>query len=146
MGIRSPYFANGILRKPFCIFLLKCLTISVNGNMQFATQRIHATHPYPMQSSGYFVRIFIKFTSRMQYRHYHFQCTPVFLGMQSCWDTTPVIRNGDRIVFIDGNHNVVTMASKRFINGVIYHFINEVMQSFYTDIPNVHGRSFSNCF
>ncbi len=63
--VGSSYFTNRILGNACSIFLFKCFTLAVNSHMQFSTQSIYTTHPYSMQTTGNFIRTFVKFSSGM---------------------------------------------------------------------------------
>ena len=42
-------------------------------------------------------------------------------------NTSTVIYNGNRIIFIDKNTDFRTITGKRFINGIVYYFIYKMM-------------------
>jgi hypothetical protein len=61
-------------------------------------------------------------------------------------DATAVIDNGDRIVSIYSNLDVACETGKRFVDRVINHLIDEVMQAFGRDVANIHSRAFTHGF
>jgi len=99
-----------------------------------------------MQTSTYFIGIFIKLTTRMQYGHHYFQCAAAFLFHNTCRNASPVIRFGDGIIFINGNGNIFAISGQRFINRIIHYFVHEVVKAFSTNIANVHCRAFPYSF
>jgi len=61
-------------------------------------------------------------------------------------DTPAIVLGGNGIVFIYNYVYGVAVPSHGFINGVVYHFIHQVVQPPDAYITYVHGRPFSNVF
>ena len=61
-------------------------------------------------------------------------------------DTTTIIFYGDRVVFVDGNFDVGTVARHCFVNRVVYSFVYQVMKTLFGDVTNIHRRTFANSF
>src|SRR5690606_18080833 len=61
-------------------------------------------------------------------------------------DTPSIIFNRNGIVFVNNNINIGTITGQCFVNGIIHYFINQVMETLNTDVANIHGWSFTNCF
>ena len=57
-----------------------------------------------------------------------------------------VVLDGDGIVLIDGHFDVSTIAGHRLVDGVVYCLIDKMMETFLTDVSNVHGRTLANSF
>jgi hypothetical protein len=97
-----------------------------------------------MQTSGDFIRAFIEFSTRMEYGHYDFQCRFLFFLVVIGRDSAAVIRHRNGIVFMDNAVDNVAKSSQGLINRVIYYLINQVVQSSYPDISDVHGGTLSD--
>ena len=57
-------------------------------------------------------------------------------------DTPSVVTYRNGIVGIDEDINISAISCEGFVNGVVYHLVNEVMKSFEPCIADVHGRTF----
>src|SRR5215212_10015177 len=82
----------------------------------------------------------------MKYGHNDFKSTASFLGMDTGWDSTAIIFNRNRIVFMYGNENILAMTGEGLVDGIVHHLIYEVMQSLHTNIANIHGRALTHGF
>ena len=78
----------------------------------------------------------------MQYGHYYFQSRFFLFRVHVRRNTTAIVLNGDGVIGIDENIDVFTMSRQRLINRVVNYLLYQVMQSFYANVTNVHGRSF----
>ena len=67
----------------------------------------------------------------------------------SLWISTgmprPLSADGDRLVGMNGDHDAVAVAGQRFVNGVVHHLENHVMQAAAViGIADVHSGPFAN--
>ena len=99
-----------------------------------------------MQTTRNFIGVFVELASCMKHSHDHLERRFFLLGMNVRRDTSSIIFYRDRIIFINFNRNVTTIAGHRLIYGIVYHFPNQMMQSFYSHITDIHGRSLPYCF
>ena len=97
-----------------------------------------------MQTTGNFIRPFIEFTTGMQYRQNHFKSRFMLFLVHIDRNTATVIDNPDRIIFVDIYLDMSGISGKSFVDRVIDNLIHQVMQPFYTDIADIHGRAFTN--
>ena len=82
----------------------------------------------------------------MKHRHYHFQGRTAFFGVHAGRNTAAVIGDLYRIVLVDFYRNQAAVPGKGFINGVVHHFPDEVVQTFESDVADVHGRALPHGF
>ena len=80
----------------------------------------------------------------MQNRKYHLQRAHALLVIDINGNTAPVIHNGNGVVRVDFYGNLVTEACKRFIHGVIYNFINQMMQTLCAGGADIHTGALSH--
>ena len=76
---------------------------------------------------------------------YHLQGRHAFLLIDIYRDPTAVIHNGNGIIGMDFYSDFVTEASQSFVNGVIYDFINQMMQTSGTGGADIHTGTFADC-
>ena len=104
-----------------------------------------------MQSARNLVGILVEFPAGMQYTHDNFGCRSFGLmfviQLDADRNPAPIIRHRNRIIGMNGDHNIVTMAGKRLVNRVIDNFENHMMETgTIRSITNVHSRAFANSF
>jgi hypothetical protein len=99
-----------------------------------------------MKTTGDLVGVFVEFTSCMQDGHNHFESGFAFFVVHAGGDTATIVLNADGVVFVNGDLNMFAVSGKGFIDRVVYHFIDEVMESFHADVTNVHGGPFTDGF
>ena len=63
-------------------------------------------------------------------------------GVVVDWDSAPVVGNGDAVVLVDDDVALFAEARDGFIDGVVDHFVDEVVESVGTRGPDVHRRTF----
>ena len=61
-------------------------------------------------------------------------------------DTTTIILYLDRIIFVDDDLDVIAVACEGFVDGVIYYLVYQVMESLFTNVAYVHGRTLAHSF
>jgi hypothetical protein len=73
-----------------------------------------------------------------------FEGTLVVLFHRVDRDTPPVIDNGYRPVFIDHYGYKVTIAGEGFVNRVVYHFIDKMVQPAGVCTADIHCRALTD--
>ncbi len=81
----------------------------------------------------------------MQDGHYHLKGRTVLLLVHVHWDSAPVVLYGYGVVFIDSYLYVCAISCQCFVYGVVYDLIHEVVESFLSDVSDVHGRTLPYC-
>ena len=82
----------------------------------------------------------------MQDGHDNLEGTLVEFLMFVDRNTTTVILNRNGVVFVDGHLDVLAIACHCLVDGVVDGLVNQVVESFFADVANVHGRTFPYCF
>ena len=101
---------------------------------------------YSVQSSGYLVPSTAEFTTGMQDCKYNLNCRKSCLMVDSYRNSTPIVCDRYRIVFVNVYLNFITVSGQSLIHRIIYNLINQVMKSSDGSAANVHTRSFSYGF
>ncbi len=97
-----------------------------------------------MKPSARLVRRIIKFTSCMQCGIYKTSRRYSFL-VHPYRHTTAIICNGSRSIFFQRHFNMITKSCQMLIYRIIYHLIDQMVQSFRGYASNVHSRTFPDC-
>ena len=58
-------------------------------------------------------------------------------------DTTAIILYGNGIVFIDGDFYMITVAGQCLVDRVVHNLVNQVVQSLFADVSDIHGGTFT---
>ena len=61
-------------------------------------------------------------------------------------DTAAVVLHGDRVVLVDSHLNMCAEACHGLVDRVVYCFVNQMVQTLFADVANVHCRAFAHRF
>ena len=129
---------------PTGIFLLMNFPIPMHLHHKPFGQRIYNRRTNAVQTAGNLISAAAEFTACMQNRKYHLQRAHAFLVIDINGNAAPVIHNGNGIIGVDFYGNLVTEPCKRFIHGVIYNFINQMMQTLCAGGADIHTGALSH--
>ena len=121
-------------------------TIFVYGNLKPSRKCVYNRCPYSMKSSWNFISTFIKLSSSMEHSIYGFKCRLSGFRMNIYRDSTTIIMNRYRTIFIENSTNIFTVSSECLIYCIVYNFLNHMMKSSTISTPNIHTRSLSYRF
>ena len=54
-------------------------------------------------------------------------------------DTTSVILDGDGVIFVNRYFNMCTIAGHSLVDRVVDGFIDQMMETLFADVTNIHG-------
>ena len=140
------YYGYGCLGVTLSILLAIDFAVAEHLADHFGWKGIHTTYTYTVQTAWHFVRAFIELTTSVEHGHYHFEGGTVFLGVHVDRNTTTIVLYNDRVVRTDGYFDVCTIPRKGFVNGVVDGLVHQVVQTFFTDVANVHSGTLTYCF
>ena len=98
-----------------------------------------------MQTTADFIRTLVELTTSVENGHNNLKGALVKFFVHVNRDTTTIILNGNGVVLVDCNLNVLTVASHCFVDRVIDGLVNQVMESLLTNVTNVHSRTLAYC-
>ena len=81
-----------------------------------------------MQAAGNLIATAAKFAARMQHRERDLKGALVQFGMLIHRDAAAIVRNGQGIVLVDVDLNVVAESAHGFIDGVVHQLLDQVVQ------------------
>ena len=105
---------------------------------------VHHGSTHPVQPAGYFVGIFVEFTTGVQHGHNNFQCGFIHFPMLIHRDTAAIVFYSNAFIGMNGDDHLGTEASHGFINAVVHNFVHQMVQSPTGNIPDVHGGPFAH--
>ena len=60
-------------------------------------------------------------------------------------DTATVVLNSDRLILVDCHLDMRAIASHCLVDGVVNSLVDKMMETFLTDVANVHCRTLAHC-
>ena len=98
-----------------------------------------------MQAAGNLVRGVVELTARVQDGHDHLGGRDAFLGVDIHRDAAAVVRNGHRLIGVDGDDNTVTVAGQGLVYRVVDDLEHHVVEAgAIVGIADVHAGAFAN--
>ena len=137
---------HAALRHAAVVHLLVNVPVLIYFRFQPFRKRVYNGCAHTVQTAGNFISATAEFTARMQNGINHFRGRNAFFWMNSRRNAASVIRYGDAFVRIDGDSNFIAITGKRLINGVVYNFVDQVMQPAHGSCPDIHTGALSHRF
>ena len=95
-----------------------------------------------MQTTGVFVGTLPEFTAGMEIGKHQFHCGDFEFGMDINGDATAIVPNGDGAVHMYGHRDLFAESSKMFVDRVVEHLKDAVMQAAFIGVADVHTGPF----
>ena len=95
-----------------------------------------------MQAARHLVGGVVELAARVELGHDHLNGGDLFLGVDVHGDAAPVVADRDAVVHVEHDFDARAVARHRFVDGVVHHFVHEVMQTTVIRAADVHGRAF----
>gem|GEM_PF-3190118 len=121
-------------------------SVFVDRNFQSFAQCIDDRSSDTMKTSRYLVCSFIEFSSCMKDSENSLQSGFSCFFMLINRNTSSIIMDSHRSVFIETGGDSGTMTSQRFIYRIIYNFLDKMMQTFGICGSDIHSWSHSDGF
>ena len=145
------HFHNTVLNKALGELHRVHLAIAPDRQAQHLAQRIYAAHTHPVQATGHFVAILIEFATCMQFSQRNLSSRTfrlmLVVHLHSGGDPTTVVNHANRVVGVNSDHDVITMASQGFVDGIVNHLKHQMVKtSAVRSVANVHAWTLAHCF
>lgn len=131
-----------LLRHAPAVHLFPALPVPAHGHLKALGKRVDAGDAHAVQTAGHLVGGVVELAARMELGHDHLNGRDLFLGVDVHGDAAPVVTNRDAVVHVKHNFNARAVARHRFVDGVVHHFVHEVVQTTVIRAADVHGRAF----
>ena len=118
--------------------------VTVHFSFQMGRQRIDTRDTDAVQSTRHFIGALVKLTSGMEYSQHDLQCRFTFLLVVIDRNASPIIRHADRIILTDHDIDILAEAGQCFVDGVVYHLVNQMVESLLARVADVHGWAFTD--
>ena len=125
--------------------LFPYLAVLVNRCAKIDGQGIHTGNANPMKSSRNFIAVLVKLSTGMELGKHDLKGGNTFTGHDVDRNTPSIVFDDYFIAMVEVDTHLVAMTRKGLVNGVVDHFIHEVVESVRTSRTDVHAWAFSNC-
>ena len=99
-----------------------------------------------MQSAGDFVRRGIELSAGVQFGEHHLRGRNLFAVdvHHVHGNAAAVVDDGDRVIQVNGDFDLVGVTGERFVDRVVHHFVDQMVQSHLAGRTDVHGGTFTH--
>ncbi|MPM91407.1 hypothetical protein SDC9_138536 [bioreactor metagenome] len=126
-------FEHAVHRHATAEFHEVLFAIAANGQAQELGQCIDAGNADTVQTTGHLVRVLVELAASVQLSQRDFSRRALRLvlvvHLDAGRDAAAVVDDGNRVVGVDGDDDVVAMPGQRFVDGVVDDFENQVVQA-----------------
>ena len=122
------------------------LAAALHVHLDAGRKRIHDRNADAMKATGNLVTLAAEFAAGMQNGENDLNRRNLFLGVHIDRNATAVIGNGNRVIGMDPNLDVVAVTRKRFVDGVVDDFVHKMMKAARAGRSNVHTRTLAYRF
>ncbi len=91
-----------------------------------------------MKAAGDFVAFGIELTAGVQFGHDDLGSADALFLVDADRDTAAIVDYGDGIVVVDGDADFGGMAGEGFIDGIVHHLVDEVVEAHFAGGADVH--------
>ncbi len=142
---------DAVLHKAAAEFQHVHLAFAPHREAQHAGQRIHARHTHAVQAARDLVAVLVELAAGVQLGQRDLGGTALGLvlvvHLHAGGNAAAVVGDGDRVVRVDGDDDVVAMPGERFVDGVVHHFKDEVVQAGAVGgVADVHAGALAHRF
>ncbi len=117
--------------------------LSVAGDLQLEPirERVNYGNADAVQAAGNFVGVAVEFSASMEHGEHNLGRRPLFGCMHVHGDAASVVDNGDGIIGVNGDIDLIRETGHRFVHRIVHHFPHQVMQAQVAGRADVHRRA-----
>ncbi len=124
--------------------LAEDLALAVDlGHQQFR-KCIHTRNAHTVQTARDLVASLVELTAGVQHRQHDLEGRFALLLVEVRRDAAPVVAHRHRVVLVDRYLDARGKTRQRFVDRVVHHLVDQVMEALLTDVADVHGRPFAH--
>ena len=109
--------------------LLPDFAVAPDLQLQPIGKRVDDGNAHAVQAAGNFVGVAIEFAAGVQDGHDHFGGGLFFGGVHVHGNAAAVVDDGDAVVVVHDDVDLVAVAGHGFVHGVVHHFPDQVVQA-----------------
>ena len=139
------YHLDGIKGLSLLVLLLINLTVAEHLRRHVRREGIDAAHTHTVKTTAHLVAALVELTTGMKDGHYHLQGALMELLMLVDGNTTAIVLHRDALVGIDGHLNLGAITGHSLVDRVVDSLVDQVMETLFADVSNVHCRALAHC-
>jgi hypothetical protein len=125
------------------------LAFAAHRQAQPDRQRVHAGHAHAVQAARDLVAVLVELAAGVQFGQRDFGRRALGLvlvvHLHAGRDAAAVVDHADRVVGVDGDHDVVAVAGQGLVDGVVDHLEHQVVQAGAVGrVADVHARALAH--
>ncbi len=120
------------------------MTIAAHPNVEFFRQGGDYRNADAVESSGNLIGALVEFAAGVEHGHGDLEAGFLLGLVDIDRDTTAVVHNGDGVVRVDRQLDLRAETCQRFVDGVVYHLVHEMMQAPGGSRTDVHAWPLPN--
>ena len=143
-ALRLPERLEIRLLDPPGVALMVPLAVSGDLHLQPLGQRVHDTHAHTVEPPRHFVGVLIELPPRMECGHRQLHAGNTLFGVYVDWDPSTIVVDRNGAVLPQRYPYLGAEAGHRLVDGVVDHFVHEVVQSPGGRRSDVHSGALPN--
>ena len=128
------------------VLLLVDVTVAEHLRHHVRGEGVHTGDTYTVQTAGHLVGALVELTAGMEHGHHDLKGRLMHLLMLIDGDTTTVVQYSDAVIFVDRYFDMCTIAGHRLVDRVIDGLIDQMVETLFTNVTDVHGRALAHGF
>ncbi len=132
--------------RALAVSLFVDLAAAVDLGDEQSRKRVHARYAHAVQTARDLIAALVELTARMEHRKHHFESRFALFLVVVGRDSSTVVLDGYRVVFVYGDLYVRAVACQRLVDRVVDHLVNQMVKTLFADVAYIHGRTFADCF
>ena len=131
-------------RHPALVALTPAPPILAHGYFQPFGQGVDARHAHAVQTARHLISGVVELPSGVQLGHDHLHGGHALFGMDVYGNAAAVVAHRHAVVEMQRDLDAVAVTGHGFVDGVVHHFIHQVVQSTRVGTADIHGRAFTH--
>ena len=143
-SVASPFFSSPS-RGPALVGLRPLEAVAPHGQVQLLRQGVDHRHADAVQAAGDLVATALaELAAGVQHREHHLGGGALLLLVHVDRDAAAVVGDGDGVVRVDRDLDVVGLAGEGLVDRVVHHLVDQVVQAAHTGRADVHAGTLAH--
>src|SRR5262249_50372002 len=93
--------------------------VAPNAQPHFLAERIHHARTNAVQTARDLVAVLVEFPAGVEHGHDDFGSAAPFAGLDAGGNAAPVVGDGDRVILVNDDVDLVAIPGQRFVDRVV---------------------------
>ena len=137
---------DGRGRGALAVGLAEDLPVAADLGDEQRREGVHARDAHAVETSRDLVAALVELASGVQHGQHDLEGRLALLFVEVGRDTAAVVPDGDGVVFVDRHVDIGAEAGEGFVDRVVDHLVDQVVEALFADVADVHRRAFAHGF